>query len=58
MPLGVSAIKCVEKVRQKTLIKNPLTCISNPMGRENFVYLTSYLKGDLNASRTRRQDYC
>ena len=35
--LGVLAIKCVEKVRQKTLRKNPLTCISNQMGRESLV---------------------
>ena len=37
IPLGVSAIKCVEKVRQKTSRKNPLTCISNQMGRESLV---------------------
>ena len=39
MPLGVSAIKCVEKVQQKTLRfkKNPLTCISNQMGRESLI---------------------
>ena len=37
MPLGVLAIKCVETVRQKTLRKNPLTCISNQMGRESLI---------------------
>ena len=37
MPLGVSAIKCDEKVRQKTLRKNPLTCISNRKGTESLV---------------------
>ena len=37
MPLGLSAIKCVEKGRQKTLRKNPLTCISNQMSPEKLL---------------------
>ena len=37
MPLGVSVIKCFKKVRQETLRKNPLTCISNQMGQESLV---------------------
>ena len=63
MPFGgVSAIKCVEKVLQKTLRKNPLTCVSNQMGRESLVgKLSSALRNffyfSLNEQKQGNRDF-